>query len=97
MLAEFCLALAMVGARGNSLENGLTTTDPGVTDLKRTVMRQARRKVFVGSHTKFGLSSSAASLALMSWTYLSPAAPDAHTAGRYQAAGPQVIRAFLSR
>jgi DeoR/GlpR family transcriptional regulator of sugar metabolism len=58
MLAEFCLDLAMVGASGNSLEKGLTTTDPGVTDLKRTVMRQARRKVFVGSHTKFGLSSS---------------------------------------
>jgi DeoR family fructose operon transcriptional repressor len=57
MLAGFVIDLAFVGANGISREHGVTTPDPAVADVKAQVMRVARRKVFSGIHTKFGVSS----------------------------------------
>ncbi|HWB34924.1 MAG TPA: DeoR/GlpR family DNA-binding transcription regulator, partial [Rugosimonospora sp.] len=56
MLAGFVLDLAFVGANGISREHGLTTPDPAVADVKATVVRVAHRRIFVGVHTKFGVS-----------------------------------------
>jgi DeoR/GlpR family transcriptional regulator of sugar metabolism len=53
MLAGFVVDLAFVGANGISPTHGLTTPDPVVAEVKATVMRVARRKVFVGVHDKF--------------------------------------------
>ncbi len=94
MLAEFCLELAIVGASGISMEKGLTTTDPAVSDLKRTVMGIARRKVFVGTHTKFGLSSFSRFADVKDLDVLvTGSGLTSHTAGRYQASGVRVVRA----
>jgi DeoR family fructose operon transcriptional repressor len=53
MLSGFVLDVAFIGANGISLTPGLTTPDPVVAEVKATVMRVARRRVFVGVHDKF--------------------------------------------
>ena len=55
MLSGFVIDLAFVGANGISRESGLTTPDPAVADIKAHAVRAARRRVFVGIHTKFGV------------------------------------------
>jgi DeoR/GlpR family transcriptional regulator of sugar metabolism len=93
MLAGFVIDLAFVGANGISREHGLTTPDPAVADVKSRAMRAARRRVFVGLHTKFGASSfcrfaEVADLATIVTDTRLPAS-EAH---RYSLLGPQVIR-----
>ena len=94
MLRELVIDLAYVGANGISREHGLTTPDPAVAAVKGEVVMRARRKVFIGVHTKFGVSSFCrfAELtdfeALVTGTELSPA--EAH---RYAVLGPHVVRA----
>src|SRR6266498_4224684 len=44
-------------SNGISRERGLTTPDPAVAEVKAQVIRVARRRVFCGVHTKFGVSS----------------------------------------
>ncbi len=94
MLSELVIDLAFVGANGISREHGLTTPDPAVAAVKAEVVARARRKVFVGVHTKFGVSSFCKFAdvgdfeALVTDTGLSAA--EAH---RYGVLGPHVIRA----
>ena len=57
MLDELVIDLAYVGANGISREHGLTTPDPAVAEVKRRAVRAARRAVFIGDHTKFGVDS----------------------------------------
>lgn len=57
MLSSFVIDLAFMGANGISRDCGLTTPDPVVADVKAQAMRSSRRKVFLGIHTKFGVSS----------------------------------------
>ncbi|CAL9626016.1 DeoR/GlpR family DNA-binding transcription regulator [Streptomyces albus] len=93
MLAGFVVDLAFVGANGISREHGLTTPDPAVSEVKAQAIRAARRRVFVGLHTKFGAVSFCRFAevsdfeALVTSTSLS--AQEAH---RYAMRGPQVIR-----
>jgi DeoR family transcriptional regulator, fructose operon transcriptional repressor len=93
MLGELVIDLAFLGANGISREHGLTTPDPAVAAVKGLVMARTRRKVFVGLHSKFGVSSFCRFAdvsdfeALVTDTGLS--AGEAH---RYSALGPQVIR-----
>lgn len=94
MLSELVIDLAFIGANGISGKHGLTTPDPAVAAVKGAVVAGARRKVFVGVHTKFGISSFCRFAdvsdceAIVTDTGLS--ASDAH---RYSALGPHVIRA----
>jgi len=94
MLGELVIDLAYLGANGISREHGLTTPDPAVAAVKGLVMARARRKVFVGLHTKFGVASFCRFAdvsdfeALVTDTGLSTS--EAH---RYSALGPHVIRA----
>lgn len=94
MLRELVIDLAYIGANGISREHGLTTPDPAVAAVKGEVVARARRRIFIGVHTKFGASSFCrfAELsdfeALVTGTELSPA--EAH---RYAALGPHVVRA----
>ncbi len=57
MLKELVIDLAFLGANGISREHGLTTPDPAVAAVKAQVVASARRRIFVGVHTKFGVSS----------------------------------------
>jgi DeoR family fructose operon transcriptional repressor len=93
MLRELVIDLAYLGANGISREHGLTTPDPAVAAVKSEVVARARRKVFVGVHTKFGAFSFCrfAELsdfeALVTGTELS-----AVEAQRYAVYGPHVVR-----
>ncbi len=94
MLKELVIDLAFLGANGISREHGLTTPDPAVAAVKSQVMASSRRRIFVGVHTKFGVSSFCRFAdipdfeALVTDTGVSAA--DAH---RYSVLGPHVIRA----
>jgi DeoR family fructose operon transcriptional repressor len=93
MLADFVIDLAFVGANGISREHGLTTPDPAVADVKAQVVRVARRKVFTGVHTKFGVSSFCrfADVADLE-TIVTDTAFPASEAHRYSMLGPVVLR-----
>jgi DeoR family fructose operon transcriptional repressor len=94
MLKELVIDLAYLGANGISREHGLTTPDPAVAAVKAQVIASARRRIFVGVHTKFGVSSFCRFAdipdfeALVTDTGVSAA--DAH---RYSVLGPHVVRA----
>lgn len=57
MLAGFVIDLAFLGANGVTAAHGLTTPDPAVAAVKSAAVRASRRRIFVGDHTKFGVSS----------------------------------------
>ncbi|MEF9915510.1 DeoR/GlpR family DNA-binding transcription regulator [Streptomyces sp. P5-A9] len=57
MLQGFVIDLAFIGSNGISRELGLTTPDPVVADVKTKALAAARRRVFMGHHSKFGASS----------------------------------------
>jgi DeoR/GlpR family transcriptional regulator of sugar metabolism len=93
MLAGFVIDLAFVGANGISREHGLTTPDPAVADVKSQVVRVARRRVFAGVHTKFGVSSFCRFAEVSDFdTIVTDSALPALEAHRYSLLGPQVIR-----
>jgi DeoR/GlpR family transcriptional regulator of sugar metabolism len=93
MLAGFVLDLAFIGANGISRERGLTTPDPAVADVKAQVVRAAHRRVFVGVHTKFGVSTFCrfAEVADLD-TIITDTTLPATEAHRYSLLGPQVVR-----
>ncbi len=94
MLDDLVIDLAYLGANGISRAQGLTTPDPAVAAVKAQAVQRSRRKVFVGVHTKFGVSSFCRFAqigdfeALVTDTGLS--ATEAH---RLAVLGPQVVRA----
>jgi DeoR/GlpR family transcriptional regulator of sugar metabolism len=93
MLAGFVLDLAFVGANGISREHGLTTPDPAVAEVKAQVVRVARRRVFCGVHTKFGVSSFCRFAEVGDFeTIITDTSLPATEAHRYSLLGPQVIR-----
>ncbi|NSC25027.1 DeoR/GlpR transcriptional regulator [Streptomyces albus subsp. chlorinus] len=93
MLAGFVLDLAFVGANGISREHGLTTPDPAVSEVKAQAMRAARRRVFVGLHTKFGAASFCRFGEVGDFeTLVTSTGLSAQEAQRYALQGPQVIR-----
>jgi DeoR/GlpR family transcriptional regulator of sugar metabolism len=94
MLDELVIDLAYLGANGISRAQGLTTPDPAVAAVKSQAVARARRRIFVGLHTKFGVSSFCRFAqigdfeALVTDTGLSSS--EAH---KFAALGPHVIRA----
>ncbi len=94
MLKELVIDLAYLGANGISREHGLTTPDPAVAAVKAQVVACARRRIFVGVHTKFGVASFCRFADLPDFEALvtdtGVSAADAH---RYSVLGPHVIRA----
>jgi DeoR/GlpR family transcriptional regulator of sugar metabolism len=94
MLAGFVIDLAYVGANGISREHGLTTPDPAVADVKGQVCRSARRRIFVGIHTKFGVSTFCKFADVTDFdTIVTDTGLPASEAHRYTMLGPQVVRA----
>jgi DeoR/GlpR family transcriptional regulator of sugar metabolism len=93
MLGELVIDLAYLGANGISRENGLTTPDPAVAAVKGLVMTRSRRKVFVGTHSKFGVSSFCRFADVSDFEALvTDTGLNTGEAHRYTALGPQVIR-----
>lgn len=94
MLQELVIDLAFIGANGISREHGLTTPDPNVAAVKAQVMRSARRRIFVGVHTKFGVATFCRFAQVPDFeaivTDTGVSAVDAH---RYSVLGPEVVRA----
>lgn len=94
MLGQLTIDLAYLGSNGISRDHGLTTPDPAVAAVKGLVVQRARRRIFVGVHTKFGAASFcrfadiADFEALVTDTGLS--ASEAH---KYAVLGPLVLRA----
>lgn len=56
-LRKLNIDLAIIGANGVSVDKGLTTPDPAVAAVKGAAVERARRRIFVGAHHKFGLST----------------------------------------
>lgn len=94
MLKELVIDLAYLGANGISRQHGLTTPDPAVAAVKAQVIASSRRRIFVGVHTKFGVSSFCRFAEIPDFeaivTDTGVSAADAH---RYTVLGPQVVRA----
>ena len=94
MLADVVIDVAFLGANGISRDRGLTTPDPAVAAVKNAAVRQSRRRVLVGAHTKFGVSSLCRFADLPEFeTVVTGTELPATEALRYQATGPRVIRA----
>lgn len=94
MLDDLVLDLAILGTNGISLERGLTTPDPEVSAVKAAVLRRARRRVFVGVHSKFGIDSFARFADVSDFKVLvTDRGLRSVDAARYSALGPEVVRA----
>ncbi|MFF3562637.1 DeoR/GlpR family DNA-binding transcription regulator [Streptomyces sp. NPDC002574] len=93
MLSSFVIDLAIMGANGISRDFGLTTPDPVVADVKAQAVRSARRRVLVGIHTKFGVSSFCRFAEIGDFeTVVTDTGLPAAEAHRYSLLGPNVIR-----
>lgn len=57
MLRTLRLDLAYIGANGVTVSDGLTTPDPAVAHVKAAAIASSHRKVFMGAHHKFGVTS----------------------------------------
>ena len=93
MLNSLVIDVAYLGTNAISVEHGLTTPDPAVAAVKHAAVTRARRSIFVGAHSKFGISSFCRFAevgdfeAIVTGTEL----PEAE-ARRYEALGPSVVR-----
>jgi DeoR/GlpR family transcriptional regulator of sugar metabolism len=94
MLGGLVIDLAFIGANGISREHGLTAPDPAVADVKTQAMKVSRRRIFIGVHTKFGLSSFCRFAEVADFeAIVTDSGLPASEARRYSLLGPQVIRA----
>jgi len=93
MLSGFVIDLAFVGANGISRDHGLTTPDPAVGEVKAAAVRAARRRVFVGTHTKFGAVTFCRFAEVSDFeTIITSTALPSSEAHRYSLLGPHVVR-----
>ena len=56
-LARMVIDLAYMTANGISPDTGLTTPDPTAAEVKRQAISSSSRRIFVGTHTRFGVST----------------------------------------
>ena len=93
MLADLVIDLAILGSNGVSREHGLTTPDPAVAAVKAEVVSRSRRRIFVGLHTKFGVSSFCRFADISDFEVLvTDTGLSVSEARRFSAIGPPVIR-----
>jgi DeoR/GlpR family transcriptional regulator of sugar metabolism len=93
MLESFVIDVGFIGANGVSVTHGFTTPDPSVAAVKRTAVEVCTRRIFVGAHTKFGVSSFSrfASLSEFELLITGRQLPQ-HQASRYAAFGARMMR-----
>jgi DeoR/GlpR family transcriptional regulator of sugar metabolism len=93
MLGEMVIDLAYLGANGISREHGLTTPDPAVGAVKARAVAVSRRRVFVGVHTKFGVSSFSRFAEIADFeAIVTDTGLSAVDSQRYAVLGPKVVR-----
>jgi DeoR/GlpR family transcriptional regulator of sugar metabolism len=93
MLDKFVLDLAFLGANGITRDRGLTVPNAAVAAVKAKALEVSRRRIFVGIHTKFGVTSFCRFAGVPDFESLvTDTTLSAHEAHRYAALGPQVIR-----
>lgn len=93
MLSGFVLDLAFIGSNGITRELGLTTPDPAVADIKAKALEVSRRRVFLGHHGKFGVSSFCRFAEVGDFeTIVTDTGLSVAEAQRYTRLGPHVIR-----
>ena len=93
-LSDLTLDMAILGASGISIERGLSTSDRETADLKRVAMSAARRRLFVGVHTKFEVRSFCRYAEVHDFDALVTDTCLPHqVAARYKGAGLRLIRA----
>jgi DeoR family fructose operon transcriptional repressor len=56
-LRRLNIDLAIVGANGVTVEHGMTTPDPAVAAVKEAAIQRSARRIFIGAHHKFGIST----------------------------------------
>lgn len=94
MISGFVFDLAFVGANGISTDHGLTTPDPSVAAVKRAALNTSNRRIFVGTHTKFGVSSFAKFANVSEFEILVTGEQlPSHRAQLFAQLGPRVLRA----
>jgi DeoR/GlpR family transcriptional regulator of sugar metabolism len=93
MLEQFVLDVAFLGANGITRDRGLTVPNTAVAAVKAKAMEVSRRQIFVGIHTKFGVTSFCRFAQVANFeSLITDTTLSAHEAHRYAALGPQVIR-----
>jgi len=93
MIEKFRFDVAIIGANGISIANGLTTPDPSVAIVKETAIRSAQKTVFVGIYKKFGITSFAQFGTLKDLDLIvTDTHMPAHRATRFAVNGPRVLR-----
>ncbi len=93
MLSDLVIDLAVLGANGLTRDRGLTVPNSAVAAVKAKAMAVSRRKIFVGIHTKFGVTSFCRFADVSEFEALiTDSGLSAHEAHRYGALGPSVIR-----
>lgn len=94
MLSSMEPDLAFIGANGVTEEGWLTTPDPAVAATKSAAMAGARRRIFVGDHSKFDHSTFVRFARLADFECaITGTELGASTARRYCLLGTEVIRA----
>ena len=94
MLSDLTIDMAVLSSSGISLERGLSTSDPETAELKRVAMDAARQRVFLGDHSKFGLSSFCRYADVQEFNAVITDSGLPNTvAAPYKAAGTRLIRA----
>jgi DeoR family transcriptional regulator, fructose operon transcriptional repressor len=93
MLRRLNLDLAIVGANGVSTDRGMTTPDPAVAAVKEAAVLSASRRIFVGAHHKFGMTSFVSFAALTDFEVIITGQElSASSANRFAAAGANLLR-----
>lgn len=57
MLRGLTIDLAILGANGVTLEQGMTTPDPAVAAVKAAALKSSVHRIFIGAHHKFGTAT----------------------------------------
>jgi hypothetical protein len=56
-LREIFVDVAFLGSNGVSLEHGITTPDAAEADIKRLILKAAKKRVLLADHSKVGVTS----------------------------------------
>lgn len=85
--------VAFLGTNGVSLDSGLTTPDPEVAAMKRVALENARLRVLMCEHLRFGVTSFSRFAGIEELTHIITGRELSRAkAQRYGAEGPRVLR-----
>lgn len=94
LLDRVHIDVAFLSASGISIRHGLTTADPTLATVKAAAIRAARRRVYVGTHTTFGVTGFVRFGKVRDLEAIVTGGEfPAHRTARYSQEGPRVIRA----